>query len=400
MGAVRTQKGVVLFIAAFLLPVLGGAASAVTWSTLGAGAKVKAGLQEISVDRYAVPSLTDWNNDGLKDLIVGEGPAGLLSNLTGKIRIYLNSGTAKAPAFTTYSYVQSNGANLEVPAANCLGSFPRIVQWDGDGKKDLLLGLSNGTVRIYFNTGTDAAPVFDNWQEVQVGPVGNKEPIYAGGGRATPVPADWNNDGRKDIVMGSLDGYLRVYINEGTDTAPDFVTTGYVQENGGDLLVPDGRSSPEIADLNGDGKKDLLCGDTEGQVLLYLNVGTDESPVFAGYTYVEADGVVIDLPSSITQWARTRPFVCDWNNDGYADLLLGWGEAAGYVSIYLGQVPAGDFEPDGDVDLDDFSVLAAWWLAGDCGMSGCGGADILGDGSVLLDDLAALAGNWLMGAHP
>ena len=374
-------------------------ASAITWSAFDSEQTVQAGAVPVNIrtDGYVAPSFADWNNDGLNDLIVGEGPL-FFPPYTGRIRVYLNSGTVSQPLFTTYTYAQSNGTSLDVPADNCLGVFPRVVQWDGDGKKDLLLGLSDGTIRIYFNTGTDAAPVFDSWQSVEVGPPGEKIPIDVDI-RATPMLVDWNSDGKKDLLAGAYDGRLWVYINEGTDIAPDFVTVSYVQENGSDLTVPTGRSSPDVADLNGDGKKDILTGNTEGQLLIYLNVGTDAAPAFSGYLLVESDGQVIDLPSNTpSQWARSRPFLCDWNNDGYWDVLVGWGQAGGYTNIYLGLVFAGDMEPDGDVDLADFSTFAMWWLDSDCGSKDdCGGADILGDGDVLLDDFATLIQNWLAG---
>ncbi|MCI0499295.1 MAG: hypothetical protein L0Y36_06420, partial [Planctomycetales bacterium] len=70
----------------------------------------------------------------------------------------------------------------------------------------------------------------------------------------------------------------------------------------------------------------------------------------------------------------------------------------GKVTLYKGQVFAGDLEPDGDVDLADFAAFAAWWLETDCAnQGGCGGADILNDGQVLLDDLQELMSNWLLG---
>ena len=161
--------------------------------------------------------------------------------------------------------------------------------------------------------------------------------------------------------------------------------------------MPQWRSSPCILDVDGDGKKDILTGNTEGQLLLYLNVGTDQAPVFSGYSLVESDGAAIDLPSSSPlDDVRSRPFVCDWTGDGYLDILVGAGTAK--VHLYEGLVFAGDMEPDGDVDLADFAVFAPWWLDGDCGSKDdCGGADIDGDGDVLLDDFAAMAWNWLAG---
>ncbi len=56
---------------------------------------------------HANPLVTDWNNDGLKDLMVGQ-------YTSGKIRYYINSGTNEAPVFTTYSYLQADGSDISV----------------------------------------------------------------------------------------------------------------------------------------------------------------------------------------------------------------------------------------------------------------------------------------------
>ena len=53
------------------------------------------------------------------------------------------------------------------------------------------------------------------------------------------------------------------------------------------------------ADLNKDGKKDLIVGSftgTPGNVRLYLNVGTDAEPKFNKPTFLEANGQPIKLP--------------------------------------------------------------------------------------------------------
>jgi len=55
----------------------------------------------------------------------------------------------------------------------------------------------------------------------------------------------------------------------------------------------------------------------------------------------------------------------------------------------------GDFEPDGDVDLDDLAVIVVRWLESGCGT--CGGADLSGDGSVNLADFATFAKTGLVG---
>ncbi len=56
---------------------------------------------------HANPLVTDWNGDGLKDLMVGQ-------YTSGKIRYYVNSGSNEAPVFTTFSYLQADGSDISV----------------------------------------------------------------------------------------------------------------------------------------------------------------------------------------------------------------------------------------------------------------------------------------------
>ncbi len=215
-----------------------------------------------------------------------------------------------------------------------------MVYWDDDNRKDLILGLSDGTVQIFLNVGTDVDPTFDGGTNLQVGEPGNKTDIDVGD-RATSIVADWNSDGKKDLVVGSLSGNIHVFINEGTDEAPDFRVELLAQEDGEDLVVSQIRSSPAVMDLDDDGRKDLLTGNTEGELLLYPNVATDEEPAFSGYIRVESDGVPIDLEGE----PRSRPFICDWTGDGRLDVLLGAG-AGGYVRLYQGTEAVGVDPPD------------------------------------------------------
>jgi len=324
---------------------------------LGPEALVQANGVAISVSGYSVPIFEDWDNDNLKDLIVGEG-GGFQE---AKVRIYLNVGTESDPQFSTPFYAQSNGKDLICPASGCLGCFPRVVYWDADLCKDLLIGQADGKVKIFLNVGTDEKPTFDEGTFVQVGEPGAKEDIDVGN-RATPSSVDWNNDGKKDLVAGAYDGRIHLFINEGTDTEPDFVAKTFAQEDGIDLLVPGSRSSPVIIDLDGDGRKDILAGNTYGELLFYSNVGTDPEPSFSGFRLVEAGGVPIDLIGS----PRSRPSVCYWTGDGYfgpadgyIDVLIGAGD--GMVRLYRGIPIPADLDLDGDVDFTDFALFSAHW---------------------------------------
>lgn len=378
-----------------------GLCGAQTWSALASEQLVQAGNPSLDIllAGYTVPSYVDWNNDGKNDLIVGAKQVEIVEGdlvESGKVYVYLNEGQNNAPVFGDYFFAQSDSNDLTCPVSGCMSCFPRVVYWDADDRKDLLMGQSDGTIKIFLNVNTDQAPAFDGGSVLQAGPACSKQAIYVGG-RATPTVVDWNNDAKKDLVIGAYDGKIHLFLNEGTDTDPNFMTETFAQEDGDDLVVPGQRSSPHVCDIDGDGKKDILAGDTEGQLLLYLNVGTDEAPAFSGYTLVEANGAAIDLPSSNpTEMVRSRPFVCDWSGDHYLDVLIGAG--TGQIHLFEGLVFAGDLEPDGDVDLTDFAAFTVWWLDADCASKNdCGGADIFGDGQVSTDDFAVLAQNWLAG---
>jgi WD40 repeat protein len=132
------------------------------------------------------------------------------------------------------------------------------------------------------------------------------------GKRPTPIVVDWNNDGMLDIVSGAWDGYIHVFYNGGCggSVPPRFTTTFtpvglIVQENGRDRMVPSTRSSPVVMDFDGDGRKDLLTGSTDGTILLYKNTGTDSLPVFSGYSLVRSTSQPIALPGN----QRSRPFL-------------------------------------------------------------------------------------------
>jgi len=194
------------------------------------------------------------------------------------------------------------------------------------------------------------------------------------GSRATPTIVDWNSDGKKDLVVGALDGKVYIFINEGTDTEPDFNSQTLAQNSGVDLIVPSSRSSPHVLDTDGDGKKDLLVGNTNGQLLLYTNTGTDEAPSFSGYTAVESEGNPIDLSAT-----RSRPFVADWTGDGMMDVLIGVSDG----KVYLYQNVLGDMDCTGVVDLDDM-LLFVEALIDPANYTGCdiNRGEMNGDGKV------------------
>ncbi|MBN1670357.1 MAG: VCBS repeat-containing protein [Kiritimatiellae bacterium] len=208
-----------------------------------------------------------------------------------------------------------------------MGSGPQVVDWNSDGKKDLLVGERDGHVRIYLNTGTDASPAFSSYSYLKV--AGS---AWDCGYSALPYPVDWNNDGKKDLVVGEDAGRIYLLLNAGTDAAPVF-NSATLLRNGSATLDIGSRACPCVVDWDGDGKKDLLVGEYSGRIFFFANTGTDAAPAFNGSTLLAAGGSTLDVGMT------SRPAVVDWNSDGKLDILCG--EHTGKVWLFLARdVPA------------------------------------------------------------
>ena len=195
------------------------------------------------------------------------------------------------------------------------------MDWDNDGNKDLVLGGYYGYLKVYLNTGTDDAPVFDGFTYVEV-----NASRFDCGGYSTPDVVDWNNDGKKDLLCGEQDGVVNLLLNTGTDDTPQFAAQTLIQDSGANLDAGS-YSHPVAFDWDRDGKTDLLIGDSGGQVKFYHNVGTDAAPAFSGSELLVAGaGTTIDVGT------YSRPEIADWNDDGYEDLLVGAYD--GFVRVY------------------------------------------------------------------
>ncbi len=205
--------------------------------------------------------VVDWNGDGLHDILLGDRD--------GFINLYLNEGSNESPRYGTPNRLKAGGKEIRVrgPSAPCL------VDWNEDGKKDLLVGDGSGYLNLFLNKGSSASPDYALPGRVQA----DYKDLDVRS-KASPCVVDWNGDGRFDLLVGSWSGELFLFFNEGSGGQPVFGKP--IKLNDGKLDVGSD-SSPDMADLNGDGKKDLIVGNEKGEVFIFLNMGRDQDPKFA-----------------------------------------------------------------------------------------------------------------------
>lgn len=206
------------------------------------------------------------------------------------------------------------------------------MDYNNDGKIDLISGDTKGNVWIFLNIGTKTKPKLAEGKRVEadgkaIGP-GAPPP---GGSYSWLHMGDWDADGLKDLMVGH-GGSLLLYKNIGTASAPKFQAPTKMELPGRCPTKP----SPYVVDWDGDGKKDLLLGTGSKGVQFYRNVGTAKKPKLAEAKRIALEGE--DLKGTY----RHRIDVTDWNNDGKLDLLVGTfysnkKPAGGNVWLFLGK---------------------------------------------------------------
>ena len=82
--------------------------------------------------------------------------------------------------------------------------------------------------------------------------------ISHGSGTTVPRAADWDGDGKVDLIVGA-EGNVWFYRNMGTATEPRFAPGVKVQTEGRDIQCGTGRVAIALADMNRDSKPDLIA---------------------------------------------------------------------------------------------------------------------------------------------
>lgn len=153
-------------------------------------------------------------------------------------------------------------------------------------------------------------------------------PVNVGDASAVAV-WDWNHDGLRDLIVGELRGSVKYLRNIGEAKTPEFASPRSVNADGDPIVAPGGDSGPSVADWDQDGRMDLLMGSGSGAVHWYRNLGPEGEPRFeAGRPLVSAPDSSADLFTETFDdpkrpGIRTKVSVADWNGDGLPDLIVG-----------------------------------------------------------------------------
>lgn len=257
----------------------------------------------------SVPVFVDLNQDGLEDMLVSnffrfKAPL----SKEGSIAYYKNTGTSSNPFYTL---VDDDLLNLS-SAGLGLRMLPTFGDLDGDGDKEMLLGLENGSIAYYENIsiagGITFAPPITNYQD-------NLGSIISAGQYASPQLFDLNKDGKLDLILGKKTGELAYYENTGTSAAPSFTL---MNDTLGNIDIattsPDGFPVPHFFDYND--TTYLFLGGVDGK-LHYYNMIDDH--LLSGDTF----NLVSDNFLGINVGAYSSFWVNNVDNDVYLDLFVG-----------------------------------------------------------------------------
>lgn len=304
--------------------------------------KLKAGKEIMETYGAPNPCIADFDGDGDLDIICGEFVDGLTW--------FENKGSRKAPVFSKGKQLANANGEIRFHLEMIV---PVVSDFDNDGHIDLIVGDEDGRVAWLRNTGKvkNGMPQFEN-------------PVYFRqqaddvkfGALSTPYTVDWNGDGKEDIIAGNSAGEIAFIRNLSGGENPVWDAPKLFTVNGSPLRIQAGENGSiqgpaerkwgytvlNVGDWDGDGNKDIVINSIWGKIEWLRNPGNGdllslEAPrpvevAWEGETpKPEWNWWTPEKNTLSTQW-RTTPVLIDWNKDGLMDLIVF--DTEGYPSYF------------------------------------------------------------------
>lgn len=298
---------------------------------------------DVPVNLYKFPAAyeLDANFDGKKDLIIASNADDGLFKNTNNVWLYNNTGNPDEP----YEFVQDD---FLVNTMLDYGSFSHVNFEDltGNGLKDMLIsngfifnsvGNTEGSLFLFENTGTEENPEF-SFVTDNFASVKNLGLEFI-----RPTFGDIDGDGDIDMIIGDINGFIHLFINDaGVGNAPNFVLSQLQYKD----IDVGSFCHPFLVDLNNDGLLDLVIGRAEsrGELLYFENIGTATEPDFSS---TPTNNKLGEIQTNEPQWLLgfSTPFITepDTNNQRF----LYSGSDIGFIkkySINQDSIYEGNFE--------------------------------------------------------